>query len=197
MLAAALAALLLAANDPAPAVNATPTAREQAAARALCRDFEVPKEEFPACVRSMLRDSPERRIFGEAYPWAHTLIDPNGWTVRVAAADKVNLTKAAGGPPAMPRAWLRTENREEADPNPYLSGLWLYEFDCAGERMRNLQSTLYAANNLKGEAQTVTLDTPKWEYPNPNSLGDVLMRELCPPAQQASAAQPLVHPDPR
>lgn len=178
MLAAAFAALVLAASQPSPTASEAPTPRERATL--LCHYFKAAKEDFGACVLSMLRDNPERRAFGEAYSWAHSLIDREGWTVRTSVADKVNLSKDAAGPaPWSPRAWLRTENREEPAQDPHLSGVRLYEFDCVGQRMRNLQSTLYAGHNLQGEAKTVTADAPKWEYANPGSVEDIVMQDLC------------------
>lgn len=182
MLVAAILATALG-SGPAPDPLAP---RTRAEAEALCVAFEPPKREFAACVRSMLRDNPQRRAYGDAYPWARQLIEPQGWIVRAAVADQVNLTKAGGGPDWAPRAWLRTENHELTDDAPFLSAVRLYEFDCLGERMRMLQETLYAANNLQGAAQTTTVDMPKWEFATPGSIGDQLMAELCAPLRSAS-----------
>ena len=207
MLAAALAAMILAANDPAtngpaasgPAmISNDPLARpERAVAVAYCMAPQLPEPVFKSCVRSIMRDEPARRAFGEAYRWARPVIDGAGWAVRAADPDKVALTRDGGGTRETPRAWLRVEKREESGPDPHLSAVTLFEFDCTGEKMQILQSTLYVGRNWQGAAKVVAIDNPKWEYANPGAISDSLLRERCPPTQTASTAKPVVDPDPR
>lgn len=207
MLAAALAAMILAANDPAsnaptatgPAVvgNDPLAPPERAVAVAYCMAPQLPEPVFRSCVRSIMRDEPARRAFGAAYGWARPVIDGAGWAVRAADADKVALTKDGGGTPKTPRAWLRVEKREESGPDPRLSAVTLFEFDCAGEKMQILQSTLYVGRNMQGAAKVVAIDKPKWEYANPGAIADTLLRERCPPTQTASVAKPVADPDTR
>jgi hypothetical protein len=122
--------------------------------------------------------------------WVRTLdpMEAGGWEFRTVASDGSSASyttthqmKRSGKTVTI---WLRQEFAEaQVDPNgdQYLSLVQKVEYDCNKEQARPLLIIYYAANNIKGSAQTEQADPKQspWTPIVPGTLGELNLQWAC------------------
>jgi hypothetical protein len=122
----------------------------------------------------------------DAGSWTSSL-SPNGWSI--VAGESEDQLEYYRAPRRMPNGhllmWTRSEFRQPPV-SDVLSGVELSEYDCAQGSYLVIQQTFYDARNLRGASRDGTL-SGKWEYPIPNTVGDVELKLACEAARRLPA----------
>ncbi|WP_426029296.1 surface-adhesin E family protein [Brevundimonas sp. TWP2-3-4b2] len=79
--------------------------------------------------------------------------------------------------PTPTRFWVRFEKRTPIETG-MISAAILSEYDCAGGRVRTIQSTYYNQPNLDGPS-TTSHEIRDWSYPLPDSVSETQFLWAC------------------
>jgi hypothetical protein len=91
--------------------------------------------------------------------------------------DPTTVRKTANGR----RAWLMSswDQPQTRSFGNYQSTKELWEFDCAGERVRTLQASAYSGPNGAGEELAKRDNPVAWSFAIPGSNGEYLLNAAC------------------
>lgn len=133
--------------------------------------------------------------------WGAGLIENDG-------AEVIFTKPALSGPGPTRRLWLRREVREpltlsymkdmgggysEASSFKFLEEIILQEFNCQTGQARAIQTNAYSEHNAQGATVAQTAEGEVWEYPLPDSIGDIGVKLACS-GQPAPAPAPSKAP---
>lgn len=77
------------------------------------------------------------------------------------------------------RVWSISDAKRR-DSDGVLSRRWLYEHDCAEDRVRILSVADFSENMANGKVVLHSFDSPsEWFYIPPGSVGEILQKILC------------------
>lgn len=116
-------------------------------------------------------------------PWP--TIDPLDWTVGPTVGETDRLFFKQGPRAEYARLWLRVEYRQPFEGES--STVYLYESDCKLSKVRQLQSSSYAGNNLQRPITTDSTPTP-WLFAPPGSFDEVVLSLSCPRVEAPKTA---------
>jgi hypothetical protein len=116
--------------------------------------------------------------------WARANIHADGWLMGGPSSDESFYWYYKPGPPSETGGhslmWVRfeypTPQHYEGVEFSSLSGL--QDFDCALQRLKPLQETLYKHNGLVGPVMEVPPPS-SWTYAVPGSTGEQMVRDAC------------------
>jgi len=106
--------------------------------------------------------------------WVEVARDSVGGTYYI---DPATIRKTDNGR----RVWEMAtyEEPRQVEGRSHLSANGVREYDCTGERARQLSITLFPERMLRGSPFDLTRDPGNWRFPAPSSVGGATLKAVC------------------